>query len=141
MKFIVKFWYPNGYAIDVWPYRPGTRLLTEVREKAGCRVPLDLIAELVSSLSENSVQVEISPELAYEIPHFEEKGEVLVNVPHRGLNKYTYVTPVIYRDAETGGVTQVRFSISVDTERLLDDWVASGAPLNWTAEPPEAIEE
>jgi hypothetical protein len=50
-----------------------------------------------------------------------------VCVPHAALNQYVYFS---YREDKGVGVQ----SMGIDAERLVEDWINAGAPLDW--EPP-----
>jgi hypothetical protein len=66
---------------------------------------------------------------------FADSWDVTVVVPAHSLNRYVVCSYV----RAPGTPTCARIDCDVDTERLINDWIASGAPLEW--EPPETASE
>lgn len=121
-----------GKAID-FPYgvKVGLNGLDMAREAAG--VP-SLSPDLVEGQGYRKVvdpTLEISETLARQVGGFTEISHRKISVSPGRLNDYCGLSPIVARNEDDGGVILVQWSIVLDEDALLEDWIRAGAPDTW----------
>lgn len=134
MKFIVSFSSKGGGTpLFIASRDTGLEGLDKIRR--GLDIPgLDheLVAGKMHQLATCCVKIELSEGAAREAGRFGLRNSRQVYVPRRSLNTYAHQVTDAGRDPTTGAVLSAWIGHTLDEGAIVADWLAAGAPREWT---------
>ena len=147
MEFVVRFRSKEQYAVDLPNRGVGLKYLLYVREKLGLEIPEERVNSYIVNIHRNPEVVIpssriLSDDRLKEL--FYDKQKVVVGVPQGSLNKYSTISLKVDKDEATGEVKYVNlyFDLTEDNEeKILEDWIAAGCPLEWDPNNQDEMEE
>jgi len=112
----------------------GLRGVDRIRRELGVELPLDRIDNYVCYIGRSRVVVEIDEETARNSGLFQESAKITVDVPRYSLSRYVESVVESNKDSTTGEIKGARLVLTINKERLLEDWINAGYPEKWDIE-------
>jgi len=133
MEFTVKFTADNNnFVVHKQKARFGLAMLDRARVETD--IPALETGRVVDGIADHfyltCIEIVISEKIARKSKLFELDHRAVITTLYR-LNGYVGVVPVIERNQETGEIIQVDWEYVVDTDAILEDWIAAGFPEKW----------
>jgi hypothetical protein len=123
MQFSVTFVSEQGHWVIDGVRERGLRALDRARDRLGFPVKDVSYYPMDGKEKVNCLLMERIARRAYVV--FENCNDAVVCVPRASLNQYVVFS---YREGDGIGIQFMH----VDEDRLVEDWIAAGAPLKWT---------
>lgn len=125
MEFIVRFKSKSDSGFD-YPYDMNTKQLglnhvDMIRKKVKCKLELDRIYYCILP-KRNNIRIELTEEQARKSKCFQEKNELVVNVPNKYFNFAVDEIIVTEKNDKTNEIIEAKIKYDINHSKVLEHW-------------------